>query len=212
MSTIREALVRNETLCEFARLYGFDRKLKTATMTVGGGGGSAASKDRTKIYADVFEAYVAAVILSDPTSYHAGFDVARSWLEKLWEPRLSSFKKITEPDVKAKETLAKLVLLKNVKLNYVDEREMTIDRERGKYTCYVGVYLTGLGYHNQHLGSGVGDSKNNAGHQAASAALRNHPLIDEVIKKKAEALELQRRTEAVDKEKNENGHVSQKEV
>jgi len=179
MSQMRELLIKNDTLSQFTTLYGFDKRLKTAP-----------SKERDtaqgwlKAKGDVFEAYVAAVILSDPVS---GYKTAQEWLTKLWEPKIKDFN--TGPiDVKSKEELARKIMAKGVKISYVDERPPVIHRGKGIETYYVGVYVTGWGWENQHLGSGKGLSKVAAGMEAAAQALENHPLIDEMVAKKTEFL------------------------
>src|SRR5690606_10445636 len=79
ISQLRELLVKNETLAEFATDYGFDRRLSVPLDHRG------QAKRWIKIKGDVFEAYVAAVILSNPDS---GFRSVESWLDELWLPKL----------------------------------------------------------------------------------------------------------------------------
>jgi ribonuclease-3 len=55
----------------------------------------------------------------------------------------------------------------------------------GMQTYYIGVYLTGWGWQDQHLGSGSGLNKAIAGDEAANRALQNSPLIDQVAAAKA---------------------------
>ena len=123
---IRELLVKNERLAEFARKYGLDERIsvrrdgtvnnhssvrkrndansnhnrsshwKNGVVRNGSGNGydqghaqakttGFTAKHWTKVLADVFEAYVAAVILSDP---HDGFTIVERWLGGLWEEQL----------------------------------------------------------------------------------------------------------------------------
>ena len=60
-SQIREGLVKNVTLADFSRKYGFDKRLQIPQANF-----DVKESDKVKILGDVFEAYVAAVILSDP--------------------------------------------------------------------------------------------------------------------------------------------------
>lgn len=178
MSQIREELVRNETLGNYTVLYGLDRQLKQ---------GERLKKESThswlKIKGDIFEAYVAAIVLSNPSN---GFDIAKKWLAELWAPKLDAQSAKPQVSSKSKEDLAKKVLGKGVKINYVDERDPVVHYGKGKETYYIAAYLTGWGWENQYLGSGEGLSRIAAGQAAAAAALNNHPLIDEIVAKRAE--------------------------
>lgn len=72
-SQLRERCVKNVTLSEFSYAYGFDKRAKFDKEFV--------TKDMTKIMGDIFEAYVAAIILSDPLD---GLPRAAAWLKGLW--------------------------------------------------------------------------------------------------------------------------------
>ncbi|OKL57174.1 hypothetical protein UA08_07706 [Talaromyces atroroseus] len=169
MSQIREDLVKNETLAGFATQYGFDGRVSAPEDQ------RMQPKRWLKIRADVFEAYVAAVVLSNPGD---GFGMVEKWLGQLWQPRLSHVQPV-QSVLKYKEKLAKKVMGKGIKLRYVEEKPPK-QLDGGMQTFYIGVYLTGWGWHDQHLGSGSGLNKASAGDQAAERALHNVPLIDEV--------------------------------
>lgn len=190
MSTVRELLVKNDTLSQFSRLYGFPQKLRISS-------GANNPQHLPKIQADIFEAYVAAVILSDPDPSN-GFATARKWLTELWEPLLATLgMAVLQPkDIKSKEQLAKTVLAKGIKLNYVEEREPVLIQEKGQSTYFMGVYLTGWGYDNQHLGSGTGESKNAGGQNAAATALQN-PLLEDITAKRTAYLEEKKKEEEI---------------
>src|SRR5262249_44746159 len=81
-SHLRENLVKNETLGKFSESYGLPDRLKH-------GGHIKESKAWTKIIADVFEAYVAAIALSNPND---GFSIVEKWLTELWAPQLLAYK------------------------------------------------------------------------------------------------------------------------
>ncbi|EFW22834.1 hypothetical protein D8B26_006409 [Coccidioides posadasii str. Silveira] len=169
MSQIRELLVKNETLAQFSERYGFDRRVKIASDI------RSQAKRWMKVKGDIFEAYVAAVILSDPVN---GFNLVEEWLAYLWIPTLNH----VQPENQAahyKETLAKKVMGKGIKLRYINESP-PINRKGGMQTFFIGVYLTGWGWQDQHLGSGSGLNKAAAGNAAAKQAVENHPLIDEI--------------------------------
>lgn len=171
MSQVREDLVKNETLAGFASQYGFDKRVSVSVPEEQ----KAQSKRWLKIRGDVFEAYVAAVILSNPDH---GFDMVEQWLRELWLPRLSQVQPV-QTVLRYKEQLAKKVMSKGIKLRYVEEQPVK-QLDGGMQTYYIGVYLTGWGWQDQHLGSGTGLNKAIAGDEAANRALQNSPLIDQV--------------------------------
>ncbi len=191
MSQVRETLVKNETLSEYSLGYGFDKKLNISDGTAQQKGTS-----RIKINGDVFEAYVAAVVLSDPKN---GFETCEDWLTKLWEPKLRTVS--TElPDENSKGELQKKIGFKGVLINYIDERAVNIDKRRGIETYFQGVYLTGWGYENKCLGTGHGQSKKAAGMAAAKNALEDVEMLEELTAKKAKAQTLKLAEEAKNEE------------
>ena len=183
ISQIRESLVKNEALSEFATKYEFDRRASVPRDYLN------QPKRWIKTKGDIFEAYVAAVILSDPLN---GYKVAENWLTALWTPRLET---MDDPAIclHAKEALARKVMGKGIKLKYIEERP-PVSLEGGKQTFFIGVYLTGWGWNNQHLGSGQGLNKVMSGNQAARQALLNDKLINEIVAVK-QASEAEKRGE-----------------
>lgn len=176
LSQQREMLVKNETLAEYALAYGFDEKARLPNTF------NTPGKDSRKLWrktlGDVFEAFVAAVVISDPEQ---GFQVVEAWLAALWESKLVSQKhEDTETvDPKAKMHLAVKIMGKGIKINYRDEAPPVEIRQEGKLVFQVGVYLTGWGWEDQHLGSGKGLNKQVAGQKAAADAMVN-PLTAQV--------------------------------
>lgn len=170
LSQQRELLVKNETLAEYALAYRFDEKAKLPSTY------NTPAKDSRKLWlktlGDIFEAFVAAVIISDPEQ---GFQVAEAWLAALWESKLGSQKREeTETvDPKAKLHLATKLMGKGIKINYRDEAPPVEIRQEGKLIFQVGVYLTGWGWEDQHLGSGKALNKQEAGQKAAAYAMVN---------------------------------------
>ena len=79
-STMREQMVRNDTLYRFSTWYGWSDSggiridLNTKHQSK--------AEVWMKIMADVFEAYVAAVVLSDKVN---GYATAKKWVTELWE-------------------------------------------------------------------------------------------------------------------------------
>lgn len=89
MCHIREVLVRNSTLGGYSVDYGFDtRIIYPAEYHFDGRQGSArvSAKERDKVLGDVFEAHVAAIILSDPIG---GVAKTASWIKSLWSTTIS---------------------------------------------------------------------------------------------------------------------------
>jgi ribonuclease-3 len=173
VSQIRELLVKNETLSGFAESLGFDRKVSVPANY------NTPSKRWTKIKGDVFEAYVAAVILSDPV---CGYEIAQHWLTGLWMPLLRNLGH-QKAELRCKEALAKKIMGKNVKLEYIEERP-SIQQKGGTQTFFVALYLTGWGWEKKFLGSGQGLSKAAAGDEAARVILSDTPLLLEIMSAK----------------------------
>ncbi|CAG8902610.1 unnamed protein product [Penicillium salamii] len=140
MSQIREILVKNETLAGFAETFGFDRKVSVPPNY------NTPSKRWTKTKGDVFEAYVAAVVLSDPVT---GYQSAETWLTGLWMPVINSLGHQTG-ELRSKEALAKKIMGKNVKLDYIEARP-SVQHKGGTQTFFIAVYLTGWGGTNNFL-------------------------------------------------------------
>lgn len=89
MAQIREVLVRNATLKDYSLQYGFDKRaVLPPEYNLNGrtGGTTVTAKERNKVLGDVFEAHVAAIILSDPIN---GAAKAASWLKALWSTTIS---------------------------------------------------------------------------------------------------------------------------
>jgi ribonuclease III len=232
MSSIRETLVKNETLAEYSFAYGFDKRLN-----IEDGARPQNKLTQTKVMGDLFESYVAAVVLSEDvvtanmnendlhrasrtpireddqsnslTRPRSAFETAEQWLSVLWTPLLASIQPQPTSQARWKDDLRHLVgNAKGVKLVYIDERPPL--KLKGVETYYIGVYLTGWGYENQHLGSGEALSKKAAGMMAAKNALENENLMKEV--KKAKADMDNQRQEATDKEQEQEAKVEQGEV
>ena len=194
LSQIRELLVRNETLGSFALAYKFDERIVLPSSYTEGRG--APKKLLIKTFGDVFEAYVAAVILSDQQN---GFAIAEAWLIQLWMPRLPGNEEYELPKNKlAKQDLARKIMGKGVNVEYKVEEEQAIKKE-GKIWYTVGAYITGWGWEHQHLGSGKALSIGEAGTRAAMQALLT-PLTAQIgaVKRVHDAkVKLEREQQAV---------------
>lgn len=184
---LRERLINNETLASYARAYGFDQRVRTTEIQKNQGKGGF-----TKVLADCFEAYVAAVILSHPTN---GFLMAERWLTELWAPNVQDWINTTgrvataqSSHPEAKKDLENLVMnSRAAKIEYLEEKPMEMDKKTNRQQFFIGAYLTGYGYEKVRLGSGVGRSKAIGGLEAAKDALMNNrKLVEEINKKKLE--------------------------
>ena len=192
---IRERLVKNETLTQFSIAYGFQDRLQAHESE------RESSKVNGKILADVFEAYVAAVILSDPES---GFKRAEAWLTELWAPiLLREFGPITpdgsaahnEYNPNAKQELQQKIVGKDVKLEYLEYRPMEQTKHVQRY--FISLFMTGWGYEKHVLGSGEGVNKVEAGNRAAmDATIKSKEIIDEAARQLAAVREQKRKTQA----------------
>ena len=198
-SQLRERLVKNVTLSDYARQYGFEKRAQLPSEISG---------NLTKIMGDIFEAYVAAVVLSDPKD---GVARVTDWLKKLWSMTLKkeiineekSGVKFDSPmwrlrgDVEkveiisparlplgAKEELQKLLGCRGIRIVYKDAAPEKKDKTNKLPLFTVGVYLDGYGYKDKQLGYGTANGKKDAGYKAAAMALANKGLMKELTDKK----------------------------
>jgi ribonuclease-3 len=193
-SQIREVLVKNKTLRDYSLRYGFDKRADfPAEFGFGGrlGGTTVNEGERSKVLADLFEAYVGAVVLSDP---HSGFDRAAAWLKALWAGTIA--KQIKEAGVlqqraaelPPKNQLANLIMAKGIRLRYEDAppsgSKQKVSKESRLPLYTVNVYLDGWGETNKLLGWGTAPNKGEAGHRAALCAMDNKKLIQVYVERK----------------------------
>ena len=200
-------LIKNETLASFALSYGFEKRAKLPGDLMVTNRGSKEEKKWRKVLGDMFEAYVAAVVLGDPEH---GFTTVEEWMRELWAPILAaddpvpssshplisttnptatnpqssgdSVSTATQVSDFPKVTLSQKVMGKGIKLDYRHEINPDIVRRQarrdGKEKFKIGVYLTGWGFAGVCLGQGEGLNKVEAGDQAAIRAL-GHPITAE---------------------------------
>lgn len=184
----RERLVENSMLGKFSEAYGFTDRLRHHNQW------DRNSKAWKKVVADVFEAYVAGIVLADPAH---GYEIADKWLTELWASQLLSFKEKIVEDPHAKNKLAALVVVNDVKLEYREERPMIYEQGSNLQKYFMGVYLTGWGYQDELLGSGEGQNKANAASAAAADAIKkNSSVIQDSARQKAELVAKRRELKA----------------
>lgn len=187
----RETLIKNVTIAKYTRHYGLD---KIANMPeefkVQGriGGTSAGAGSKLKVLADIFEAYVGAVVLSDPEH---GLQRATDWLKALWAPELRNEirgvenNKGTTSSIGPKTELEQAIFWpKETKIEYKDLPNHKNDKKTGLPLFTVGCYLTGWGETEKQLGFGVAKGKKEAGQKAAQMALENKKVLQVYIDKK----------------------------
>ncbi|KAF1940102.1 ribonuclease III [Clathrospora elynae] len=195
----RERLVENATLSKFSEAYGFPDRLKHRAVW------DKTSKQYHKVVADIVEAYIAGIVLSDPEN---GFATAEEWMTELWAPQLLSFREKIIENPQARHELERLVLGRGVKLLTREEKPMTYDSDNVQQ-FHIGIYLTGWGYQDEWLGSGEGQNKVQAGVAAAADALkRDGPVLKDAMRQKAELRAVQLR-EKEEKDKAEGGAKQQ---
>ncbi|KAK0122368.1 hypothetical protein ONS95_010609 [Cadophora gregata] len=193
-SQIRENLVKNVTLADFSRKYGFDKRLQIPQANF-----DIKESDKIKILGDVFEAYVAAVILSDPAE---GVSRVSQWLKDIWgmtlakeiineerrEVKLDSplwrlrgsaqpvqdiISKTEKAPLNPKDALQQMIGSKGVRFNYNDLAPPKKDPNTKLPVFTVGVFLDGYGEKDKMLGAGKGPGKKEAGFKAAEMAMAN---------------------------------------
>ena len=212
LSQLRERCVRNLTLSEYATAYSFDKRANL------GANFKPSAKDMIKILGDMFEAYVAAIVLSDPEN---GLPRAAEWLKSLWGRTLA--KEIREEETKGieiqnpmwklvgaardmitqqkaplspKDQLQKALGARGIKIDYRDMGPPGKDRTNSLPLFTVGVYLTGWKERDKLLGRGSANGKKEAGTKAAEQALNNKKMMAIYVERKR----MQEEQDRLDKE------------
>ncbi|KAK3191332.1 hypothetical protein K4F52_002542 [Lecanicillium sp. MT-2017a] len=205
LSQMRERLIRNTQLAEYFREYKMHSRAKLPTDLAARtdlGRGSSRDKDLLKTQGDMFEAYVAAVILSDTVH---GLGTAVRWLKALWARTLQDDIKKNESDKgdapnhsghdtkrpttkTPKEELAALIVVKGILIRYETMECSKKDKHHNLPLFAVGAYLDGWGETHRLLGIGTALNVKEAGQKAASAAIQNKKLLSQYEAKKASFL------------------------
>ena len=190
---LRETLVQNSTLAKLALEYGFKERVQTDASVW-----NARDKVKEKILADVFEAYIAALILADDRD---GFKKVEEWLSNCWEAAgmingAAVERQLGDVNVASgfkenwKDRLTALIAEKDIKIEYVDE---PVIKDPMSQQMRVGVYLTGYGYAKKRIGVAEGCGRKEAGMQAAKDAIEsNKSLVDRCAEIKRKGIEERR--------------------
>lgn len=205
---IRELLVRNATLSEYTRQYGLDKRAKLPEeFTEQGrkGGTKASDKMVIKALGDLLEAYVGAVILSDPKD---GVRRVADWLKVLWAPIIQQQLKEEErrgpeTNILPKTELERLIGTNQVQIKYQDLPSHKKHKDNGLQLFTVGCFLYGWGENGKQLGFGTALSKKEAGHNAAKMALENKKLLKVYMDKKKAFTEARLAAQAAQKQAEE---------
>ncbi|ESZ92769.1 hypothetical protein SBOR_6826 [Sclerotinia borealis F-4128] len=228
-SQLRERLIKNVTLADYARKYGFEKRARLPESLLAGARYTSKDQDNIKIMGDIFESYVAAVILSDPVN---GVARASEWLKSLWAMTLSKEIKeeernekkmdsplwrlrgavdcveahhITEVEFNPKEKLQKVLGSKISKLLYKDIGAPRKDKNTKLPVFSIGVFLTGWGEDDKQIGFGSANGKKEAGWKAADMALKNKKMMSMYMEKK-KIYDAQQERERIALEKQEESH------
>ena len=215
-------MIRNITLAGYFREYKLESKArlpKDMQNIKYLGRGRSEDKDLMKTQADMFEAYVAGLILSDPQH---GLSTTINWLKSLWgrtiishikahehssngseKAAADSAEQSTEASTndtgigRTKENLAKAIGAKGIRIRYEDiENGGKKDRNLGLPLYTVGVYLDGWGEVGKQLGVGTALKKKEAAAKAAEQALQNKKMLKVYEAKKKVFVDAQRAAEA----------------
>jgi ribonuclease-3 len=195
-SQIREQLVRNITLADFFRAYNLSSlaQLPPDLAHSAPGRGRSADKDLRKTQSDMFEAYLAAVIISDEQN---GLPRAIEWVKGLWAEAIRGHQKTAPTNsgdqLSPKSRLANAIVVRGIVLRYEDMpgQKQKKDKILGLQLFTVGVYLTGWGETNKLLGFGTAKNKKDAGQKAALQALENKKMLKVYEQKKKAFVEAQ---------------------
>ncbi|GKT87041.1 RNase3 domain-containing protein [Colletotrichum tofieldiae] len=202
-SQLRELLVCNANLGEYSAHYKlFERARLPAEFRSNGNLPPVAKPHEVKkVHGDLFEAYVAAVVLSDPVY---GLSRAAEWLKALWamtikdqirtnakKPEMGMVKELSETvmeetKIAPKVRLSQVIGARGTNIRYEDlpsaNKKDKYNKKLALFT--VGVYLDGWGEKNKLLGTGSDLNKKEAGQKAAQMALNNKKLMKVYEEKK----------------------------
>jgi ribonuclease-3 len=163
LTAIRSHLVKNETLWEWATIYGLDKKLKTEFDVLPDADGK-----KSKLISDVMEAYIGGVCLDSAE----GNVRIRQWLLDLVEPYVQRIAKEREK-IKPLNKDAKNDLY--VKIGSMDMRPEYVTVVEGDNLHPFTVECRIMG---ETIGVGKGPNTKEAGLRAAMAALDNRSTIE----------------------------------
>jgi len=195
ISHTRERLICNKTLSSYFRRYELGQRANFPQEFYPDKHGEIRVKQgtREKVEGDMFEAYIGAVLESDPF----GHDRCSQWLKALWAGTLAADLRtldrnagvklmedgggqnpVDEGGLGPKERLNALIMVPGVKLIYEDLPHKPRYQHNKKIALFaVRLVMNGYGEQCVELGHGNGLSKKEAGDKAAIRALENKKLM-----------------------------------
>ena len=180
LSSMRQKLVGNEYLRQYAIQYNMHLSLRE-----GKGQSDTTNEMMRKSIADVFEAYIGAIIVE--RGLEKGMKCVYDWLEKLYAPRLKEFEAdlegVAQLDKMAKQSLYAIAGGHGATLEY---RCLSGNDPKDGY--WFGVYLNGWGFDDRELGRGFARNKADAAMRAAMAVLARPGFKEEMEKIKEKHL------------------------
>ena len=192
LSQQRERLIKNEALAAHSLAYGFDKRaslpprVSGISLPVSKRRLNDPEKQYVKMLGDVFEAYVAGVVLSNASS---GYEIVEEWLHKLMLPKLEAQNndEVKEPPpADSKTQLSKRILGQGARLEYCETAAPDLSESKSGITWFtIGAFLTGWGWDRVKLGEGRAKTKSKAGMIAATQA-RENPVTEQIEKIKRE--------------------------
>lgn len=203
-SQIRDQIVRNTTLAEYFKAYNLGASARIPPEVQARHdnlAGRSNIKDLVKTQGDIFEAYVAAIIV---TNRRNGLALASEWLKSLWGRTLrdeihnGGRKQVLAPSANVvptagtkapmapKEELSRILATKEARLRYEDLPCSEKTKGLNQPLYRIGVYLDGWREQNKLLGTGTALSKKEAGKIAATVALQSHEVREVLAPRKEE--------------------------
>ena len=178
LTKLRVALVNNQKLKEYAEAYGMEKFLSSS---INHENDKKYFEGKQKITADIFEAYVGALVQDKSHT----LDEIQDWLKKLAMPTIRSslksqdglFKNNDDFDINAKRKLYSLIGYAALNLNYQVIKRPTRTNPLTTVACKVGDNIT----------LGVGSAKNTklAGIKAAEDVLSKKDIIEKYANQRA---------------------------
>ncbi|KAF8544505.1 ribonuclease III domain-containing protein [Trichophaea hybrida] len=149
LSDMRQNLVSNKPLSEYARIYNMHKMIR---------GGKGSEGHAVKIIADCFESYIGAIALDRETP-EEGLRVAMEWLTVLFEPKLREMEQqrkwVLAVDKMAKQKLYSVAGGSDGRLEY----KWTDGGGGNQGGYWITVFLNGWGFKDKVLGKGWGPKK-----------------------------------------------------
>ncbi|SMN22070.1 similar to Saccharomyces cerevisiae YMR239C RNT1 RNAase III [Maudiozyma saulgeensis] len=178
LSSLRIQLINNQKLKEFSQAYDMDRYLKSNVLQ---DGGAKYFAGKQKMTADIFEAYVGALVEDKSVT----LDDIQTWLEKLAMPTIKEctstkkgmFEDNNDLNINAKRKLYSLIGYAALELQYQTVQRPTRENPETTVVCKIGDGTI--------LGSGTARNTKLAGLRAAEDVLSKKDVIEKYANQRA---------------------------